>query len=48
MVQNNGVKIVVDKYSAAVMDGAEIDYVEGFVIHNPNESSSCSCGGHHR
>jgi iron-sulfur cluster insertion protein len=53
VVQNNGVKIVVDKYSAAVMDGAEIDYVEGkdgkgFVIHNPNESSSCSCGGHHR
>jgi len=52
VVQNNGIKVVVDKFSANIMAGAEIDYIEnegasGFVVKNPNEASTCTCGGHH-
>ncbi len=52
VVQNKGVRIVVDKYSASLLAGSEIDYVqadgvEGFFVKNPNEQSTCSCGGHH-
>lgn len=52
VVYNNGVRIVVDKYSAEVLENSEIDYVEdqrgsGFTVKNPNEPSTCSCGGHH-
>ncbi|MEM4184520.1 MAG: iron-sulfur cluster assembly accessory protein [Nitrososphaerota archaeon] len=52
VIHNNGVKIVVDKYSAQVLDNSEIDYIEdergsGFTVKNPNEQSTCSCGGHH-
>ncbi len=52
VVQDNGVRVVVDKYSASLLAGSEIDYVEsegleGFVVKNPNEQSTCSCGRHH-
>ncbi|GBC71081.1 Iron-sulfur cluster insertion protein ErpA [Candidatus Calditenuaceae archaeon HR02] len=52
VIQNNGIRVVVDKYSASLITGSEIDYVEaggveGFVVKNPNEQSTCSCGGHH-
>ncbi|MEM3155608.1 MAG: iron-sulfur cluster assembly accessory protein, partial [Nitrososphaerota archaeon] len=52
VVQNNGIKIVVDEYSAPLLAGSEIDYVEdergeGFIVRNPNEQSTCRCGGHH-
>ncbi|MCS7146028.1 MAG: iron-sulfur cluster assembly accessory protein [Nitrososphaerota archaeon] len=52
VVQDNGVRIVVDRFSASLLAGSEIDYVEdergsGFVVKNPNEQSTCSCGGHH-
>jgi iron-sulfur cluster assembly protein len=44
-----GVKIVVDPESAQYLEGAEIDYVDdimksGFSIYNPNAVKSCACG----
>jgi len=44
-----GVKVLVDRDSAPVLDGVRIDYVEslqgsGFSIHNPNAVRSCGCG----
>ncbi|MDE2588171.1 MAG: iron-sulfur cluster assembly accessory protein, partial [Patescibacteria group bacterium] len=45
----NGVKMIVDSYSAEYLKGANIDYIEslmgaGFKINNPNVTKSCSCG----
>jgi len=47
--EEHGVKVVVDEASLALLDGAQIDYVEeligaSFQIKNPNASSSCGCG----
>ena len=44
-----GVKIVVDPFSAPYLQGATIDYLtglqeSGFKIENPNAVSSCGCG----
>jgi iron-sulfur cluster assembly accessory protein len=44
-----GVKVVVDPFSAPYLQGAEVDYVDtiqqsGFAINNPNAVSSCGCG----
>jgi iron-sulfur cluster assembly accessory protein len=41
--------LLVDQQSAPLLDGAEIDFVEGtmssgFTISNPNVSTSCACG----
>lgn len=49
VVELNGVKILVDSYSAEYVKGAEIDYIDGlmgsgFTIHNPNAVSTCACG----
>jgi iron-sulfur cluster assembly accessory protein len=49
VVQDNGVKIVVDDKSAEYLDGSTVDYVEsiagsGFMISNPNNWSTCGCG----
>lgn len=49
MVENGGVRLVVDAMSLQYLSGAEIDYkesVEGaqFVIRNPNASTTCGCG----
>ncbi len=49
VVEMEGVKILVDSYSAPYLKGAEIDYVDGlmgsgFTIHNPNATSTCSSG----
>jgi iron-sulfur cluster assembly protein len=46
---HDGVPVVIDKFSAQYVDGAEIDYVDslmgsGFAINNPNAVSSCACG----
>ena len=45
----HGVEVVIDEASAALLAGAQIDYVEeligaSFQIKNPNASSSCGCG----
>ena len=53
VVHANGVRLVVDSESAPLLEGTEIDYVEGlmrsgFVINNPNfmtEGGGCACGG---
>ena len=44
-----GVRIVVDPFSAPYLQGATIDYLNGlqesgFKIDNPNAVSSCGCG----
>ena len=51
VVHTNGVSILIDPDSAPLMEGAEIDYMDGlmrsgFVINNPNiQSGGCACGG---
>lgn len=49
MVENGGVRLVVDPMSVQYLAGAQIDYkesVEGaqFVIRNPNATTTCGCG----
>lgn len=49
LVESAGVKVVVDPKSALYVTGSELDYVNaltdgGFKVHNPNASTSCSCG----
>src|SRR5690606_21656643 len=49
VLEQQGVKIVVDPESAQYLKGAEIDYVDdimksGFSIYNPNAVRSCACG----
>ncbi len=49
ILEENGVRIVIDPESAVHLQGAEIDYVDdimksGFSIHNPNAVKSCACG----
>jgi iron-sulfur cluster assembly protein len=48
-VEQDGVRILVDDFSAPYIRGSEIDYVDslmgaGFTVHNPNAVRSCSCG----
>lgn len=49
ILEESGVKIVVDSYSIDHLKGANVDYIEslmgsGFKINNPNVTKSCSCG----
>lgn len=49
IVENQGVKLLVDPMSFQYLAGAEIDYIEGlegaqFVIRNPNAVTTCGCG----
>jgi iron-sulfur cluster assembly accessory protein len=49
VIEESGVRIVVDPDSAKLLSGCEIDYVEdlmkaGFTIFNPNAAKSCACG----
>ncbi|MCC6710159.1 MAG: iron-sulfur cluster insertion protein ErpA [Gammaproteobacteria bacterium] len=49
IVENQGVKLLVDPMSVQYLMGAEIDYTEGlegsqFVIRNPNATTTCGCG----
>ncbi len=49
IVQQDGIQVYVDEFSAQYLDGAEIDFVDslmggGFTVHNPNAVSNCSCG----
>ncbi len=44
-----GVRVIVDRFSSSMLDGAEIDYVEslmgaGFSVSNPNATTTCGCG----
>jgi iron-sulfur cluster assembly protein len=49
LLEQHGVRVVVDEVSMNYLRGANIDYVNdvmasGFKIENPNASSSCGCG----
>jgi iron-sulfur cluster insertion protein len=49
LVENLGVKLLVDPMSFQYLSGAEIDYREGldgaqFVSRNPNATTTCGCG----
>ncbi len=49
VMEQFGVRLVVDPESAQYLEGAEIDYVDdimksGFSIFNPNATKSCACG----
>ena len=49
VLEDRGVKLIVDPDSAPLLEGAEIDYVDdlmkaGFTIYNPNAVKSCACG----
>jgi iron-sulfur cluster assembly protein len=48
-VEANGVRIVIDPFSAPYLTGSEIDFVDalmgaGFAINNPNVQAACGCG----
>ena len=49
VIEENGVKLLIDSYSQDHLKGANVDYIEslmgsGFKINNPNVTKSCSCG----
>ncbi len=49
VVEEHGVTVVIDPFSAPYLRGAEIDFLNGiqesgFKISNPNAASSCGCG----
>ena len=49
VIEIGDVRVLVDAFSASLLDGAEIDYEDnlmsgGFQIRNPNAVKSCSCG----
>ncbi len=49
VVENSGVKLLIDPMSFQYLMGAEIDYTESlqgaqFVIRNPNATTTCGCG----
>ena len=49
VIENDGVKLLIDPMSFQYLAGAEIDYTEGlegaqFVIRNPNATTTCGCG----
>jgi iron-sulfur cluster assembly protein len=44
-----GVKLLIDPFSAPMLDGVTVDFVDslngsGFKFENPNATSSCACG----
>ena len=48
-IESNGVRVVVDPFSAPYLTGSEIDFVDalmgaGFAINNPNVQAACGCG----
>jgi iron-sulfur cluster insertion protein len=49
VIENEGIKIIVDMISSQYLQGATLDYKEEkfnsqFVISNPNAKSTCGCG----
>lgn len=49
VVEDKGVKVLVDPKAILFILGTEMDYVEetlqsGFVFRNPNEKGRCGCG----
>jgi iron-sulfur cluster assembly accessory protein len=49
VVDDDGVTVIIDKFSVPYLLGSRFDYEEGFqgagfVIANPNAGDSCGCG----
>jgi len=49
VLEEKGVRLFVDMFSAQYLNGVEIDYVQnvmgsGFTFKNPNSTGSCGCG----
>jgi iron-sulfur cluster assembly accessory protein len=49
IVEADGAKVIVDRFSIPYLLGAQVDYEDsfqgaGFVIKNPNATASCGCG----
>ena len=49
IVEQAGVRVVVDPFSLQYLDGAQIDFIDslmggGFTVVNPNAVKSCACG----
>ena len=49
IVEQSGVRVVVDPFSLQYLSGAQIDFIDslmggGFTVVNPNAVKSCSCG----
>jgi iron-sulfur cluster insertion protein len=49
ILEIDGVRFFVDRFSAPYLMGAEVDYLDGlmgagFKISNPNAKSTCGCG----
>ncbi|MGE0753568.1 MAG: HesB/IscA family protein [Alphaproteobacteria bacterium] len=49
VVENDGIRVLIDPKAVMVLIGTERDYVEeklksGFVFRNPNEKGRCGCG----
>ncbi len=50
VVEDQGVRLIVDPVSIGYLEGSSIDYIEddlmggGFKIDNPNAVASCGCG----
>ena len=49
VIEQDGIRVIVDDWSAGHVRGSEIDFVNGlmgagFTVHNPNAVHSCSCG----
>ena len=50
VLEQHGLRVIIDPQSLRYMEGASIDYVEGpagggFHIENPNAAAACSSGG---
>lgn len=53
VLEQHGVRVVVDEVSMQYLRGASIDYINevmgsGFKIENPNATSACGCGNSFR
>lgn len=49
VVEQHGVKVVIDSKSAMYLDGTELDFTDGlmgkgFVFNNPTAVRTCGCG----
>lgn len=49
IIENNGVRMVVDSMSYQYLVGSTVDYQEGlqgaqFLVKNPNATTTCGCG----
>jgi iron-sulfur cluster assembly accessory protein len=49
VIEEGGIKVLIDSTSLEFLKGAEIDYVDdligaSFKVNNPNATSSCGCG----